>query len=123
MGSKGLFDGEWVSAKPLLNQRFPVDDPTCEICRQASCARSWISVKRRVVRCRKCFTPTVLDEGGTGINAKRLVKGQRGSLTLSDPEDVQELLERIQPFVDSLIDPKCRDRLTQQIHKELKLSG
>ena len=118
---KMLYDGEWISAKPLLNQSFPVDDPTCEICREASSAKAWISVSRHIVRCRKCFTPTKLDDRGTGIDAKRLIKGQRGSLTLSDPEDLQELAERLQPFVDSVRDLECRNRLVLEIKRQIGL--
>jgi hypothetical protein len=116
---KTLYDGDWVSARPLLNRRFPVDEPACEICREASCATAWVSTKRRVVRCRKCFSPISLDDTGTGINAKRLVRGKRRGLDLSDRKDIEELNERIQPIVASIKDPQCRKRLAAEIEREI----
>jgi hypothetical protein len=66
---KIVWDGEWVSAMPLVNKQFPVDDPACEICGRVSCAPAWISIKTRRVRCRKCFTPG--EYGGKGVQTRR----------------------------------------------------
>jgi hypothetical protein len=58
---KTLFDDEWVSTSPMMSRRFGVGVlPKCEICGRLSCAPSWYSIKRKVFRCRKCFTPKIL---------------------------------------------------------------
>jgi hypothetical protein len=57
---KMAFDGEWVSTS-ALSHRFGVGVvPRCELCRRLSYGRMWYSVKQKIYRCRKCFTPEIL---------------------------------------------------------------
>lgn len=58
MKYKTAFDGEWVKTAPLLSKRFGRGVlPNCEMCNRVSCAPAWYSIKRKVFRCLKCFTP------------------------------------------------------------------
>lgn len=59
MAYKIIYDGEWVKVRPMMNTKWGKDarDPGCELCRSMTCAPAWYSIKRKVYRCTKCFTP------------------------------------------------------------------
>lgn len=60
-GYRTCFDGEWITTSPMLSKTWGVGViPQCEICKGMSCAPHWYSVKRKVFRCKRCFTPEVL---------------------------------------------------------------
>ena len=55
---KILYCGEWVAVRNLMNKHFKAGSP-CELCRRASCATTWYSIKSGRTRCFKCFDAEV----------------------------------------------------------------
>lgn len=61
MKSKMVFDDEWVKTSPMLSARLAVGVvPKCAVCGKMSCEASWYSIKQKIFRCLKCFTPKAL---------------------------------------------------------------
>jgi hypothetical protein len=55
MRSKLVYPGGWIWTT-YLSRRFPHVDPTCELCRRATCGPYWLHLERWVVRCYRCQT-------------------------------------------------------------------
>ena len=51
-----VYDGEWVKTTGM-SERFSVALQPCEFCRRMSMGPLWYSIRRKKVRCLKCFTP------------------------------------------------------------------
>lgn len=56
MGYKIVYENEWVKVNNLMNKRFDSSRP-CSICGKLFCGNVWYSIKTKIVKCLKCFTP------------------------------------------------------------------